>query len=546
MSSKPLRVESKSLEELEELFEKHTFAIPYIQRDFVWTKKKIINLLDSIKKQYPIGSFLICKIPSSSTRHIRESNNLPRFDEKSNKECYIIIDGQQRLTVLYSVISGRAINSNRYSDPIDTTSICLSKRQGESEFEFYDMSKGNYIKLCDVLNGRIDKRNGGRRVAECIDAFKGYSFPFIFITGYDKKRMEEAFIRLNTGGTTLEQFDRYFAESYHRDTDLRGHCYDLINHELKNGFQHISPVHIFKAIAANLGEEDFVSSKLHTFAKRLSNPKDEYHKQYKQKHKKIFQSINRASDFLIKRFGHASYIPYDAMLTILSIFYYNNDNHSADGDQTKEIEKWFWITGFTRRYSGSNWKDNLINDAKEMKELAKQEAYKMNLGRKHKIEKISLDRLSRIKYNQRGAEKDTLFCYLISKKPREFNNGDEISVNTEMSSIFNSKNDHHIFSKKILQDEYYYLDEINKIFNICFLTFGENNIAKDRPPWVYLREYKKKRYFKKVLASHVMPYDKCLLEKGPIREKYEVFLKKRKEMIKKDLIRLIGEKYVSD
>jgi len=34
-------------------------------------------------------------------------------------------------------------------------------------------------------------------------------------------------------------------------------------------------------------------------------------------------------------------------------------------NQIKEIERWFWTTGFTRRYSGSNQRYNLLNDAEE-------------------------------------------------------------------------------------------------------------------------------------------------------------------------------------
>lgn len=106
----PIDIKKISFKKLKDLFQKRIFAIPEIQREFVWTKTKIIDLLDSIKKHYPIGSFLICKVPAKMARHIRESTVLPKFDSKNNKECYIVVDGQQRPSVLYSILNGKRIS----------------------------------------------------------------------------------------------------------------------------------------------------------------------------------------------------------------------------------------------------------------------------------------------------------------------------------------------------------------------------------------------------------------------------------------------------
>lgn len=51
----PIDIKKISFEELKDLLKKRIFAIPEIQREFVWTKVKIIDLLDSIKKHYPIA-----------------------------------------------------------------------------------------------------------------------------------------------------------------------------------------------------------------------------------------------------------------------------------------------------------------------------------------------------------------------------------------------------------------------------------------------------------------------------------------------------------
>lgn len=545
----PIDIKKISFKELKNLFQKRIFAIPEIQREFVWTKTKITNLLDSIKKHYPIGSFLICKVPTTMTRYIKERTVLPKFDSKNNKECYIVVDGQQRLSVLYSILSGKRIhNTRRYSDGIDIMQICLSPRQdNESEFNFYKTDEYSHIKLNDLLNERLKykmSKSKEKRKKECEKAFKTYSFPFIFIAGYNDKNMREAFRRLNKGGTSLSTDDEIISYLYSKDTDFRRHCAQA-NHDLKGGFDNFEIKHFLTSVFANLGVKDFIStSSRNSVAKKIKSPKNSYHIKYKEQHKKLFEAIKLSADFLLKRIKHSSYIPYPAMLSILSIFFYNNNNHSPTKNQIKEIMQWFWITGFTKRYSGANQSKNQLNDAEEMKQLAQSKNHKINLIGKTRVEPISIKELAKIRYNKSGAIRNTFFCYLISKRPLNFTNGEQLPIG-EVSSLFNVKNDHHIFPKYILRDDFE-RNDINTILNICFLTFEENIKIRSKAPWIYFKEFKENNNFRKVLNSHSLPYKDCLLKKGEIDEKYKAFKKERTLIIKNDLHRLIGRKYIID
>ena len=44
------------------------FAIPEIQREFVWDKKRVANLFDSIWRQLPVKTFLIWETDASGRR----------------------------------------------------------------------------------------------------------------------------------------------------------------------------------------------------------------------------------------------------------------------------------------------------------------------------------------------------------------------------------------------------------------------------------------------------------------------------------------------
>ena len=84
------------------LIESGDIAIPEIQRPFVWKKKQVRDLLDSLYKGYPTGYLIIWKNP-----------NIKLKDGTFSSGKKILIDGQQRVTALMTAISGiPVINSD--------------------------------------------------------------------------------------------------------------------------------------------------------------------------------------------------------------------------------------------------------------------------------------------------------------------------------------------------------------------------------------------------------------------------------------------------
>jgi len=96
--------------------ENRKLLLPSIQREFVWTHEKIEDFFDSILSNYPIGVFLFWEIKS---RHKRQEYNFYEFEKKvelgfvfntqaspTGNSTISVLDGQQRLTALYSGIYG--------------------------------------------------------------------------------------------------------------------------------------------------------------------------------------------------------------------------------------------------------------------------------------------------------------------------------------------------------------------------------------------------------------------------------------------------------
>ena len=75
--------------------------VPRFQRDFVWKRQKIVELFDSIARQYPIGTlFLWGAQPVPCSRPHIGPLRLPDYQG----ETWLVLDGQQRLTTLVGVL----------------------------------------------------------------------------------------------------------------------------------------------------------------------------------------------------------------------------------------------------------------------------------------------------------------------------------------------------------------------------------------------------------------------------------------------------------
>jgi hypothetical protein len=89
------------IQELVNDIKTQNLVLPEFQREYVWTKEQAKVLLASLIKQYPVGSLLFWK-----TTEPPELKNVPEIPSGSGT-MRVILDGQQRLTTLYMLITGR-------------------------------------------------------------------------------------------------------------------------------------------------------------------------------------------------------------------------------------------------------------------------------------------------------------------------------------------------------------------------------------------------------------------------------------------------------
>ena len=136
--------------------EKGTVKVPQFQRQFVWPKQKAADLLDSILKGYPIGTFILWKT-KETLRSVRSIGGavLPVTPDGDFTEY--VLDGQQRLTSLFAAVKGLKIDRDDSTDDFANIFINLNSDDNDTivVIDSGDMLGEDVISIYDLVNGSL-------------------------------------------------------------------------------------------------------------------------------------------------------------------------------------------------------------------------------------------------------------------------------------------------------------------------------------------------------------------------------------------------------
>ena len=86
--------ESHKVRNLHKMLDSGQFAVPKLQRTFVWDGAKAAKLLDSIYRQMPVGGLVLWDSARKNRELLRlKSGLLPDFNQ-SNSRVWFLLDGQ--------------------------------------------------------------------------------------------------------------------------------------------------------------------------------------------------------------------------------------------------------------------------------------------------------------------------------------------------------------------------------------------------------------------------------------------------------------------
>ena len=531
-----------TLRALKRKFELGLFAIPELQREFVWNEAKIPQLLDSIYRGFPIGSALVWRTQRRNQHLLRKKLHiLPDFHPE-NAEIWYLVDGQQRLSVLWQLVRdpGEAVEIGRRK--IDFRNVYFRLRPDDDErFVFRRRTpKEPAVRVVDILSDRWRRRLRGhgvrdlRRIRECRDRLLAYPVWLMFVGTDDLDDVRDTFVRINSLGTPIRAADRAFARA--TSVNLRGLVRELQD-QLGHGFDALAEETILQAAGLVLGSQDVGARAIDRLV-READGTDRGRRTIRRLWASLAPSFGTAVDYLAQHFGvlHLSHLPSETMVAVLAAFFHFNGRHRPSRAAKKQIHHWFWATAVGGRYTGRGFRQNLVRDVALMKRLAER-----GTGR-FSAEKIPPDEISRTDYARPGALTNAFFCMLRLHGPRYLEDGEPIPVERFVARG-NRSDKHHVFPRALLRRKGVPTRKINSLPNVCFLVARENQSVGRRHPAEYLEEVPTGGWARRqALRSHLIPTDRDWLEEPSVKRGFALFVERRTRLITRELERLAGAK----
>ncbi|MGL5830116.1 MAG: DUF262 domain-containing protein [Angustibacter sp.] len=359
-----VRPEVVFLYELLEELTSGRIRIPRFQREYVWRRDQMTDLLDSVHKQYPVGSLLVWETdePIATLETLGPFANVAQ----DGKSVGYLLDGHQRLMTLSAALIGESGDIRRTDGPdskwrlywnLEGGGFQHSRKNGPTE-KLFPMTA-----LLDTLSffSETEKLRGAPGGAASISdlsqlarTFQSYRIPVIRIKKTELSEAVEIFARLNSKGQSMTADQMVSALTYQQDNNggifsLAGaidHLMDLLG---RRGFADVDRTTVLRAVLANLDEDIYKTD----WTKFTSGRRAELQTRLEGVEERTRASLDKALNFLnAEGVLIGRLLPYGLQLVLLSAFFDRQPDPSPS--QLHILRTWFWASSFSAWFGGAN------------------------------------------------------------------------------------------------------------------------------------------------------------------------------------------------
>ena len=527
--------DSKKYSDLIRQIGKGIIKIPKFQRDFVWSIDETAKLLDSILKGYPIGTFILWQT-DERINEVKDIGNLKIPETPQGTKVQYVLDGQQRITSLYAAYLGAEIKKTGEKKVTDYKNIFvnLDKDLGENDDQIItaESTGEKCIPLSDVLNFSYRKSreqefstNFSDDELDLIDAyctaFKTYEFSTVVLLKEDMDSAIEVFTRINTGGQKLTLFEIMSAKTYDekQEFDMEKKWGDFIEKLEDIKYEGVSSTVILSLLSLVLSRTKECKRKT-----ILALDKQAIIDNWENAVSALKDSIDYFRTTY--RIPVSQLLPYDSLLVPFAYFFFRNEGE-PDADQRKYLAEYFWRMSLSYRYSSST-ESKLAQDIKRIDQILKNEHpdyADIN------VDLDSPQTLINTNFSAGNSYCKAVLCLLAYQEPKDFHNHGTVILDNSWLKIATSKNYHHFFPKKYLENKD--IGNGNSLVNITFVSDRLNKrTIRARAPSSYIGDFSKgNSEINKALNSHFIDIDGFGIES----DDYDTFLQARAERIFKEL-----------
>jgi len=511
--------------------ERKEWILPPFQRDFVWNdKEKVAKFVDSLYKDYPIGSITIWRPHIEDIKEMQKIReviggrpiSVPSSGEPVWSTEYIL-DGQQRLTTISRIFNGVPFIFGKdefilHFDIENEEFHFLKKGEREKNLvPFHKIVNENNEELIkDLLIENKEKIIRVTSLFEKVRNIKDKELECEITQPLKKPEALELFIRLNTGGKPLETENLalgYISIKWHEARDEFEKFRDEVQ---RTGFDFdfdffircLSPISLGKSIKKKIvpafGEKNVESD-----------------------WEKTKEGILRLIDFLKGELNLHSARFIEAENTLIPLVLIFATKGDVKGKQRSLLSYAFVVSYINRRYSGGKFA-NLNKDIKLIKDSSNPIEEWVKVLEKER-ETLTYLEPSEIVETPNRALKLPLFILLRKRGVTRDLLG--MSLIDSAASEENRPEFHHIFPKKCLEGTFSE-EEKNCIANLTLITSKSNKKIYRKNP-EYLSDIDDA-----LKEQHFIPKDRDLYTV----KRYKDFIENRQKLIAEALNNFLQEK----
>lgn len=200
-----------------------SIALPEIQRPFVWPNAKVRNLFDSMYRGFPVGFFLFWE--PSEVGAVKSIG----VNSKHKIAKLLVVDGQQRLTSLFAVVTGTPvirkghdqetieISFNPFTEKFEVADASTRNNRQfvpnisviwDVDVDFDDIKDAYFERLEEVEELGVEEKRRAKRALNRLSNLTNYPFQALELTHeVNEEQVSEVFVRINSEGKKLNQAD---------------------------------------------------------------------------------------------------------------------------------------------------------------------------------------------------------------------------------------------------------------------------------------------------------------------------------------------------
>lgn len=557
-----------TVEELVGMIERGELRLPEMQRRYVWRSTRVRDLLDSLYRGYPSGAILLWETD--------EAVPLQEFAIEQQKNPYqstrLLLDGQQRLTSLSTVIRGEPVSVRGRKKPIELLfnlehpeelAVVTEVNEDDSDDED-DLIEDEADSTADELQQRFNKMTfvvATRKLEQLpqwvkvTDIFKTDSdAPFLKragVAGFDDPRYEkysqrlarlrgirkyfyrmdvlerklsydevtEIFVRVNSLGAKLRSSDLALAQI---TAKWRGSLktFQGFQEQCANtGFDLDLGLHLKNLVAFGTGQSRFL-----TVGRVLVGT-------LQKAWKECVKGMEFALNFLRSNAGIDSPALLSSPFLLVTLGYYGHKrNYQIAAEEAERLRFWVLIANAKGRYSRGSSETLLDQDLATLRQDGGANALidrlRLQVGRLD----VSPEELEG--RNQRSALFKTMFLAFRAAGAKDWRSN--LAIALDHSGSQHRLQFHHIFPKAVLKSAYN-SREADDIANLAFIGGKTNRTISKKPPADYFPALMEKAGAG-TFAAQCIPTTAELLQV----ERYKDFLAERRKAISQGLNEFLG------